>query len=580
MVLAFTASVVLLTVIQPGISGFDTSTKLSAGKLAINWSGLAWVALVPFILACSPEAKPKVLIPVAYLISFFYWLGNLYWICPVTWIGWVALCLYMAILWPIAAMCLRYCRIKNVPLFLAVPVLVVGAERLQGVFWGGFFWRFLAHSQYDNIALIQISDIFGAGGVSFLIAMVNGLVAELIIAIFSDTDLHGLTRFLNSLLKTAVVSVVLIVVVLYGWWRIEQTNKCVEAGPVVGSVQTNVPQSVKESSSAGDEIFAELIRESDKAVSAGAKLVVFPETMVMATLDRRMLGVLNNSYHCKTVDKTLREYTKKNNIYLLVGAYGAAPLIREDFTIDFAQRYNSAFLYQADGNQWPEQYNKIHLLPFGEVVPFKKSAPWLYNLLMKLTPYDFDYSLDYGSKYTVFEMAGRRGEKERNYRFGVMICYEDSTPEIARKFALNQQGQKNVDWLINISNDGWFVKLKDKTITATTELPQHTAVCVFRAVENRVAVLRSVNTGISCLIDTLGRVRDGFSAGTLPDKAMERKAVAGWFVDRVPVDRRITFFSKCGPGLDFCCTGCLILLVILQILGRFGRNISGKTAKI
>lgn len=559
MVLAFTASAVLLTVIQPGINGF--------GKLTISWSALAWVALVPFILACSPEAKPKVLIPAAYIVSFFYWLGNLYWICPVTWIGWVALCLYMAILWPIAAMCLRYCRIKNVPLFLAVPVLVVGAERLQGVFWGGFFWRFLAHSQYDKIALIQIADIFGAAGVSFLVAMVNGLAAELIIS-------AGQKQFfkISNLLKTAFVAGAVIAAIIYGRWRINQSGGFVEAGPVVGSVQTNVPQSVKESGSAGDEIFAELIRESDKAVSAGAKLVVFPETMVMATLDRRMLGVLNNSYHCKTVDKTLREYTKKNNVYLLVGAYGAAPLIREDFTIDFAQRYNSAFLYQADGNQWPEQYNKIHLLPFGEVVPFKKSAPWLYNLLMKLTPYDFDYSLDYGSKYTVFEMAGSRGEKERNYRFGVMICYEDSTPEIARKFALDKQGKKNVDWLINISNDGWFVKIKDKTITATAELPQHTAVCVFRAVENRVAVLRSVNTGISCLIDTLGRIRDGFSAGDLPQRAMERKAIAGWFVDRVPVDRRITFFSRYGAGLDFCCAGGLVLALILQVLGLFGRK--------
>jgi len=558
-VLAFTASAVLLTVIQPGINGF--------GKLTINWSALAWVALVPFILACSPEAKPKVLIPAAYIVSFFYWLGNLYWICPVTWIGWVALCLYMAILWPIAAMCLRYCRIKNVPLFLAVPVLVVGAERLQGVFWGGFFWRFLAHSQYDKIALIQIADIFGAAGVSFLVAMVNGLAAELIISASQKQFFK-----ISNLLKTAFVAGAVIAAIIYGRWRINQSGGFVEAGPVAGSVQTNVPQSVKESGSAGDEIFAELIRESDKAVSAGAKLVVFPETMVMATLDRRMLGVLNNSYHCKTVDKTLREYTKKNNVYLLVGAYGAAPLIREDFTIDFAQRYNSAFLYQADGNQWPEQYNKIHLLPFGEVVPFKKSAPWLYNLLMKLTPYDFDYSLDYGSKYTVFEMAGSRGEKERNYRFGVMICYEDSIPEIARKFTLDKQGKKNVDWLINISNDGWFVKIKDKTITATTELPQHTAVCVFRAVENRVAVLRSVNTGISCLIDTLGRIRDGFSAGDLPQRAMERKAVAGWFVDRVPVDRRITFFSRYGSGLDFCCASGLVLALILQVLGLFGRK--------
>ena len=166
---AFIASAVMLTVIQAPIS----------------WASLAWVSLVPFILACSPTAKPLRLALIAYLISLFYWLGNLYWIGPLTISGWIAFCLYTALLWPILALCLRYCRTKKIPLFLAVPVLFVGAERLQGLFLGGFFWRFLAHSQYANITLIQIADIFGAAGVSFLIAMVNGLLAELIIAAIS-----------------------------------------------------------------------------------------------------------------------------------------------------------------------------------------------------------------------------------------------------------------------------------------------------------------------------------------------------------------------------------------------------------
>ncbi|MFB0524456.1 MAG: hypothetical protein ACETVZ_02880, partial [Phycisphaerae bacterium] len=163
--LSFVTSAVMLTVIQPPIS----------------WSFLAWVSLVPFILACSPQAKPKPLVLVAYIVSLCYWLWNLYWVAPITLIGWAAFCLYVALLWPIVALCLRYCRIKKIPLFLAGGVLFVGAERLQGFFLGGFFWRFLAHSQYHNIMVIQIADIFGAAGVSFLIAMVNGLLAELIL---------------------------------------------------------------------------------------------------------------------------------------------------------------------------------------------------------------------------------------------------------------------------------------------------------------------------------------------------------------------------------------------------------------
>ena len=99
-------------------------------------------------------------------------------------IGGIITCLYTALLWPVLAICLRFCRTKKIPLFLAAGVLIVGIERMQGLFLGGFFWRFLAHSQYENTTIIQIADIFGAGGVSFLIATVNGLIAELIAAAY------------------------------------------------------------------------------------------------------------------------------------------------------------------------------------------------------------------------------------------------------------------------------------------------------------------------------------------------------------------------------------------------------------
>jgi apolipoprotein N-acyltransferase len=188
---------------------------------------------------------------------------------------------------------------------------------------------------------------------------------------------------------------------------------------------------------------------------------------------------------------------------------------------------------------------------------------------MKFTPYDYDYTLDYGSEYTIFEITDSTHQPGRVYRFGAMICYEDIVPVIAGKFALDEQGRKNVDWLVNISNDGWFVRFTDGKVLPSTELSQHTAVCAFRAVENRIAVLRSVNTGISCLIDTLGRIKDGFTAGNLPQKAMARQGMQGWFADKVTIDKRISFFSKYGQWLDFCCTVGFIWLIIVPALGYF-----------
>ncbi len=553
--LPFVASAVMLTVIQTPIS----------------FSLLAWVSLVPFILACSPDAKPRRLIFVSYVISFCYWLGNLYWLIPVTIAGWIAFCLYTAVLWPILALCLRYCRIKKIPLFLASAVLVVGIERMQGLFLGGFFWRFLAHSQYQNIPLIQIADIFGTAGVSFLIAMVNGLLAELIIAARQKNIFK-----INQLLKVAVVCAAVVATIIYGRWRISQEDQCIQPGPYVASLQSNVPQSVKRSFKSSEELFNGLMEHSKASAQAGAELIVWPETMVQATLNPEVLRLLEPSHSWNIFDKALREHSR-DTAFVLVGAYGGVPVIRENLEIHLAKRYNSAFLYNIDGTKSPESYNKIHLVPFGEFLPFRKSCLWLYNFLMKFTPYNYDYSLDAGSEYTVFEMAGQ-GRETRPYKFGVMICYEDTVPAIARRFALDKQGTKRLDWLVNISNDGWFVRFKDGKVLPSAELTQHAAICAFRAVENRLAILRSVNTGISCLIDSSGGIRYGFLAGNLlPPHTMARTGIPGWFLDRIMIDKRTTFFSKFGEWLGFCCEVCLLLLIIVMLSARFFRTRKSKT---
>jgi apolipoprotein N-acyltransferase len=550
----FAASAVFLTMIQP----------------PIGWSFLAWVSLVPLVLVCSPDARPKALALAAYLVSLVYWLGNLYWVFPVTIVGWAVYCLYQGLLWPIVALGLRYCRIKKVPLILAVPVLFVGAERLQGFFLGGFFWRFLAHSQYQNIRLIQIADIFGAAGVSFLIAMVNALIADVIIA---TRKKHLIT--IQALLKTAVVYLAVFATIIYGRFRISESGSFTTAGPRVACLQSNVPQSVKRTFTNETELFDALMKDSIAAARAGAELIVWPETMVQAILNKDVWPFLVSSETPKDFDKALCEHAE-DEAYVIVGAYGAE--IRHRQSKPYLARFNSAFLYTIDGEQSPEQYDKIHLVPFGEVVPFRRSLPWLYDFLMKFTPYNYDYSLDYGSSYTIFQIAARRGPRG-DYRFSVLICYEDTVPAIARRFALDRKGRKQVHWLVNISNDGWFVRFTDQgQVIPSTELVQHVAICVFRAVENRLAVLRSVNTGISCLIDPVGRIRNGSLDGTMPYNALDRKGIAGWFVDKVPIDTRVTFFSKYGQWLDSWCAAFLVLLVSVPPLARFVRTKKRLTA--
>ena len=545
-----------------------TAVMLTLAQQPIGWWPLAWVAYVPFVFVCLCETKPFKLYLAAYVVGTFYWLGNIYWMSFVTVVGWIAFCFYTALLWPILALSLRWCIKKRVPLFIAVPVLIVGIEQMQGLFLGGFYWNYLAHSQFTNTALIQIADIFGAAGVSFVVAMVNGLVAEMLLV----------RRPWFVVSNVMIAGIVLVGTLEYGQWRINQSAKFVTPGPMIAAVQTNIPISVKKSFAAEKQIFDELLGQSNQCISAGAKLVVWPETMVQAILNQQVLRLLVDDHSYKIFDETIREHAKKG-AFVLVGAYDGTPRY-DTGNIRLAQKFNSAFLYKPDGSQVPQKYSKIYLVPFGEMLPFS-NIPLVHKLFLKMSPYDFDYTIDPGTEYTVFEMQPQ--DANRTYKFSVMICYEDAVPFMARKFALDEKGNKRINWLVNISNDGWFVRFENGKVLPATELSQHAAICAFRAVENRLAVLRSVNTGISCMIDTLGRIKNGYAAGNLPQKSFDRQGVMGWFADTVPIDARTTFFSKHGQWLDFTCQLSVVVIIIAQIVERFflkRRTKDGKGSKI
>jgi apolipoprotein N-acyltransferase len=254
-----------------------TAVMLTLALPPIGWWPLAWLAYVPFILACSQEYKPFKLCLAAYIAGAGFWLGNIYWMCFVTVAGWLAFCLYTALLWPILAMSLRWCRTKKIPLVIAAPILIVGIEHTQGFLLGGFYWDHLSHSQYANTTLTQIADIFGAAGVSFLVAMVNGAIAEITITVVRRASRvvgQNLTiRNTQYSILTVVITVAAVAgALIYGKWRINQTDKFVTMGPVIAAVQTNVPQSVKQSFEAEEQILDEVLKQSRQCIKAGTKL--------------------------------------------------------------------------------------------------------------------------------------------------------------------------------------------------------------------------------------------------------------------------------------------------------------------
>jgi apolipoprotein N-acyltransferase len=178
------------------------------------------------------------------------------------------------------------------------------------------------------------------------------------------------------------------------------------------------------------------------------------------------------------------------------------------------RRYNSAVLIQArqdpDGFQGVPsgRYDKMHRVPFGEYVPFQESMPWMKTF----APYDFEYSIRPGKQFTNFNLD--------SYSFGVLICFEDTDPELARHYVGHSQA--SADFFINISNDGWW--------RGTSGHDEHLAISRFRAIENRRAVCRAVNMGISSVIDGNGRVLE-------PRTIQTGDSVKIW---QIPSDNRST----------------------------------------
>ena len=172
-------------------------------------------------------------------------------------------------------------------------------------------------------------------------------------------------------LSANIVLVLIIAAVVYGYWRIGQWKDSITQGPIVAAVQPNVPLEVKESGDKSQEIFADCLRDSMAAQNAGAKFIAWPETMVQAVLNPEVLMLMEPNSSDRQFDIMLREHAQGKS-YVLVGAYGRTIKWIADRP-DYDKKYNSAFMYLPDGSQDPNRYDKIHLVPFGEVVPFKQS---------------------------------------------------------------------------------------------------------------------------------------------------------------------------------------------------------------
>ncbi|MEQ1856217.1 MAG: apolipoprotein N-acyltransferase [Longimicrobiales bacterium] len=349
------------------------------------------------------------------------------------------------------------------PLWLALPVAWVAAEWTRAHLPStiAFPWLDLGTSLTGFPELVGIAELVGSRGVSFWIAMVNGLLALVVLRVRE----RGRWGFPAS---AAVLALVL--PMAWGVWRAD-TLPMREAGTVV-VVQPNIPEHIKLDARAGlDSTYASLVTLLPGVSARGGQdLIVMPEVVLRIFPEAEI--------HRGFLDPLI-EWSRYAQTPILMGALGYDGDLTGAFT-----PFNSAFVLDSMG-LWDYRYDKRYLVPFVERVPLIPPA-WFGNL-------QYFGGFGVGQEWPMV----RVGETD----YGVLICYESSYPQGARRFR-----QEGADVLVNITNDAWYGR--EPLYARTTALWQHPAHMVMRAIENRAGVARAANTGISMFIDPVGRVTD------------------------------------------------------------------------
>jgi apolipoprotein N-acyltransferase len=522
----------------------------------VEWHWLAWLALVPlFWLSVQAGSRWRI-----YLSA---WTGGLaFWIPALQWIrhadssavlAWLVMALIFSFWWPVFILVVRIAVFRlRVPLILAAPIIWVGLEYSRAFILSGFPWYQLAHSQYRIAYLIQIADVTGSLGLSLLIATVNALIVDLSTLPLIRTTKGGSRVTRRQMLRLWSVAFLIGATLTYGSIRIKTSQ--FRNGPRLALLQSNIPQKLK-SGGRFNKILEEFKHLVEVAVRAPQRpdLLVWPETSYPQGLVSIKPDVssdtLLNQIQSVPMDEpmTVQDWIKRGTFHSdLLHAWSDSvqvPMLvgclEYDHNPDGLRKYNSAFLFEPMVGA-VQVYHKIHLVPFGEYIPFLETLPWLLNF----TPYHDGYipGLTFGSEFNQLEVNG--------YRLAVAICFEDTVPHLVRQFFRSPAPRQQPDVLINLSNDGWF--------QGSSELEMHLAVSVFRTVENRVPLARAVNTGVTALIDGNGQIRE-----RLP------KLTSNVLSATIPLDDRTSFFSRHG---DWVGLGCLSVSIGLLILGPIGRR--------
>lgn len=473
---------------------------------------LAWGALVPLFGVLVRVTTLRAAFGWAYLAGFFFFTATLWWIGHVTVLGMLLLCAYLAL----------FMGVFGVVFFLARPLVLwqrllflpsvwVILEWIRERAFTGFGWSAFGHTQALNTLLIQIADITGVAGVSFALVAVNVFLAEIRMRRLNQTPFDASFRraawgifFLFSLL------------ILYG-------ISCMTEDRARGAVKVGMVQGNVSLTEAWTPFLRPLVVQRHLALTRQVlvdklDMIVWPETAFPQFY-----------WEYPALMDQVRGMVKESGVPLMFGTV----------TREGDHYFNSAILLTPPEGHEAGRYHKQHLVVFGEYIPFRREFPFLADIV----PID-DFTA--GQNQTIFSL-------KNDTRFAVLICFEDTVPSLAREATL-----AGSQFLVNITNDAWF---KD-----SPGVRMHLYNALFRAVENRRALLRVTNTGVSCLIKANG------TTGPCVERSGKKQIlVEGAMTADVQLRRDISFYTKFPQAFTFFCF-LIILGVSVGLIRRGGAS--------
>lgn len=498
----------------------DLCAIASGGLLALSFPNsnlwfLAWFALVPWLLTLQRRPfRTGLLAGGVFFALVLYWVnivmtryGGLNLLLSL--VAYLLLVAYLALYFAAAAWAAtRLNRQLKVPLLVSFPLAWGAAEYARAHLLTGFPWASLGYSQQAFLPFIQTAEIWGVSGIGLLVIFGNLLLAR------ASQEFSAPSGRLRRVLPVGGFILLLVGIGLYGQLRLQQLDTVSEANPLTVAVtQGNIEQGVKWNPDYLQQTLERYAALTDQASRQPLDLIIWPESATPFFFQ-------DSSPQADLV----RDVAARAEAALL---FGSPAYQRDEMRFRY---FNSAFLISPSG-QLLGRSDKVHLVPFGEYVPLK----WLLPFVDKLVVGIGDFS------------PGRlRTLPFGDTRLGVLVCYEIIFPELSRSYI-----RQGADLLVNITNDAWFGR--------SSAPYQHLAMASLRAVENRVWIARSANTGVSAFIDPTGRIHAATDLFT-----------TGFRIQRLEARATPGFYTRFG---DFPGQVCLLLtLLLLAVTARRQKN--------